>query len=358
MCENNKNMKKVAIVGFGGMGSWHVNKIKAGGAVELAGIWDISEERRRVASEQGIHVYSSLDDLLSDKTVDLVTVAVPNELHLPICVQVMEAGKNVICEKPVALNSDELAQMIECSRRTGKLFTTHQNRRWDCDYLLVKDLYASTRIGNIFRIESRYFGSRGIPGDWRQLKAHGGGMMLDWGVHLIDQITQMVYDKKIESVYCVCEHLTNDEVDDGFKLDLNFEGGLVARIEVGTSYFIHMPRFYVAGDMGSATVDSWNDPCHVVSCKLRDEKNVTPVVTAAGLTKTMAPRDRKTVDEYDIPSPSSDVHDFYRNVCRAIDGEEKQLITHDQLMRVMKIMEAAFKSDEIHAPVKIDDVIC
>lgn len=352
------SMKKVALIGFGGMGSWHATKIAEGGSVILAGIWDISEARRALAKEKNIHVYSSLDDLLSDKEVEIVTVAVPNELHLPLCCQAMRAGKNVICEKPVALNSDELAQMIKCSKETGMLFTTHQNRRWDCDYLLMKNLYASGDIGNVFRIESRYFGSRGIPGDWRQLKAHGGGMMLDWGVHLIDQITQMVYDKKIESVYCTCEHITNDEVDDGFKLDLNFEGGLVARIEVGTSYFIHMPRFYMAGDNGSATVDSWNDDCRVVSCKIRDEKNITPVVTAAGLTKTMAPRNRDSVNEYFIPSPSSDVHDFYRNVCRAIDGEEKQLITHNQLMRVMKIMEAAFRSDEIKAPVKIDDTIC
>ena len=67
--------------------------------------------------------------------------------------------------------------------------------------------------------------------------------MLDWGVHLIDQILCIVEDLKIKSVYCRYEHITNDEVDDGFKLDLYFEKELTARIEVGTSHFISMPRF-------------------------------------------------------------------------------------------------------------------
>ena len=96
----------------------------------------------------------------------------------------------------------------------------------------------------------------------------------------------------------------------------------------------------------------------MVCCKNWDEKDVVPVVTAAGLTKTMAPRDSKTITESEILRPESDVHDFYRNVCRAIDGKEHQLITHEQLMRVMKLMEACFLSDKLGKPVEVDDHIC
>ena len=70
-----------------------------------------------------------------------------------------------------------------------------------------------------------------------------------------------------------------------------------------------------------------------------------PVQTAAGLTKTMAPRDEVTTDRYELPIPQSDVHDYYRNICRAIDGEEEQIVTHKQMMRVMRVIEAAFESD-------------
>ena len=352
------NKKRVAVVGYGGMGGWHTRHLLESDVAELAGIWDIDEKRRELANERGIHVYKSLEDVLSDESVDIVTIAVPNECHLPISVQAMEAGKNVISEKPVCLDHLELEKMIEASRRTGKLFTVHQNRRWDCDYLMMKQVYASGELGDVFGIESRIQGSRGIPGDWRGHKEHGGGMMLDWGVHLIDQMLGIVYDRKIEKIYCRFDHITNYEVDDGFKLDLYFENELTARIEVGTSHFISMPRFYMTGTNGSAMINSWTENCRVVCCKNWDEKDVVPVVTAAGLTKTMAPRHENTISEHEIERPESDVHDFYRNVCLAIDGKAEQIVRHDQLMRVMRIMEAASKSDELGVPVDFEDTVC
>lgn len=350
--------KKVVVVGFGGMGGWHVKHIEPSDVVELAGICDIDEAKKEKARSRGIRVYDTLDDVLADPEVEIVTLAVPNELHMPMAVAALKAGKNVISEKPVTMSSVDLQKMIDASVESGKLFTTHQNRRWDCDYLMMKQVYASGDLGEVFGIESRIQGSRGIPGDWRGHKEHGGGMILDWGVHLIDQMLGIVYDRKVEKIYCRCDHITNYEVDDGFKLDLYFEGDLTARIEVGTSHFISMPRFYMTGTNGSAMINDWTENCRVVCCKNWDEKDVVPVVTAAGLTKTMAPRHENTISESEIVRPESDVHDFYRNVCLAIDGKAEQIVTHKQLMRVMKIMEAAFRSDELGVPVAIDDEIC
>ena len=351
------NKKGVAIVGFGGMGGWHKNKLLKSDVAELCGIWDIKEDRRQAARDENIHVYSSFEDVLADEKVDIVTIAVPNELHMPLSIAALEAGKNVISEKPVCLSSDELAKIIAASERTGKLFTTHQNRRWDADFLMMKQVYESGDLGEVFAMESRVQGSHGIPGDWRGKKEHGGGMMLDWGVHLIDQILQITKERKIERIYCVCDHITNYEVDDGFKLDIYFEEGLVARVEVGTSHFISLPRHYMNGSNGTAIIRGWGKDCEVVCCKNWEDKDVIPVVTAAGLTKTMAPRNKETITEYSIPSPKSDVHDFYRNYCLAVDGKAEQIVTHKELMRVMKVMEAAFESDAAGKPVEFKDTI-
>ena len=351
------NKKGVAIVGFGGMGGWHKNKLLKSDVAELCGIWDIKEDRRQAARDENIHVYSSFEDVLADEKVDIVTIAVPNELHMPLSIAALEAGKNVISEKPVCLSSDELAKIIAASERTGKLFTTHQNRRWDADFLMMKQVYESGDLGEVFTMESRVQGSHGIPGDWRGKKEHGGGMMLDWGVHLIDQILQITKERKIERIYCVFDHITNYEVDDGFKLDIYFEEGLVARVEVGTSHFISLPRHYMNGTNGTAIVRDWGRDCEVVCCKNWEDKDVIPVVTAAGLTKTMAPRNKETITEYSIPSPKSDVHDFYRNYCLAVDGKAEQIVTHKELMRVMKVMEAAFESDAAGKPVEFKDTI-
>ena len=347
--------KNVVVIGYGGMGGWHTRFILDNGVVNLLGIYDIKPERCALAEEKGIHAYSSFEEVLSDERVDFVVIATPNELHKPLAIEAMSRGKHVVSEKPVTLSSADLQEMIDASHKYGRIFTTHQNRRWDVDYLMMKDVYQTRQLGEVFTIESRYHGSRGIPGDWRGHKEHGGGMILDWGVHLIDQMLGIVNDQKITKIYCRCDHLTNDEVDDGFKLDIFFERGLVGHIEVCTRNFISLPRFFMAGMDGTAIINDWKDKTRVVLCKTWEEHDVKPVVTAAGLTKTMAPRDEKTTVTYDIERPASDVHDFYRNLVKAIDGEEEQIVTHKQLMRVMRVMEAAFESDRVGAPIEFTD---
>ena len=171
--------------------------------------------------------------------------------------------------------------------------------------------------------------------------------MLDWGVHLIDQVLQMVKEK-IVSIYAVMDHVTNYEVDDGFKMNITFEGGKAVHVEVGTSNFINLPRWYMQGTNGTAIINDWDLNGKIVCCENWDEKDVIPVKTAAGLTKTMAPRKDDTIVEHPVPHPTPDVHDFYRNVCKAVDGLEPQLITHPQMMRVMKVMEASFESDRLN----------
>lgn len=347
-------MHRLGIVGYGGMGGWHADHALKSDVVELAGIYDIKPERRDVAKQKGIHAYDSMEALLSDESIDLVTVAIPNDVHKDVVIKCLLAGKNVICEKPVALSSAEFAEMVDAAHKSGKLFTVHQNRRWDVDFLAMKQLYNSGEIGEVFNIESRIHGSRGIPSDWRGEKEYGGGMLLDWGVHLIDQILQIYAGKKVKKLYCRFEHTTNFEVDDGFKLDLTFDGGEQAYVEVGTYNFIALPRFYMQAKKGSAMITDWREKCKVVKCKAWHESDVLPVQTAAGLTKTMAPRDEVTTDTYEIERPHSDVHDFYRNFCAAIEGKEEQLIKHDEVMRVMKVMEASFKSVEQDAVLACD----
>ena len=109
----------------------------------------------------------------------------------------------------------------------------------DRDFLTMKKIYDEGTLGPVFNIETRVHGSRGIPGDWRNAKVHGGGMVLDWGVHMLDQIMMMV-EKPLRSVYAILSHVTNDDVDDGFKIFLDFEGGLNVQVEVGTSNFINL----------------------------------------------------------------------------------------------------------------------
>ena len=363
-CEDIKNFslwkgwndmkKNLVVVGYGGMGGWHTQHALKSDVVSLAGIYDIDPKKSALARERGIFAYDSLEDVLNDEKVDLITVAIPNDSHIDVVVKALKAGKNVICEKPVAMNSCELDEMIKAAEESGRVFSVHQNRRFDVDFLAMKQIKESGELGSIINIESRIHGSRGIPSDWRGEKEHGGGMLLDWGVHLIDQLLQ-IFDEKIEKIYCTFDHITNQEVDDGFKLTIYFEGGKSAYVEVGTYNFISMPRFYMRAEKGSAIITDWREKCKVAKCTHWHESEVIPVQTAAGLTKTMAPRDSVTMDEYELERPASDVHDYYRNFCLAIDGKATQLVTHPQMRRVMRVMEACFESDRLGQAINFDD---
>ena len=275
-----------------------------------------------------------------------IIVATPNDLHKDISIRAMKAGKNVVCEKPVTLSSSDLKEMTDCSEACGVLFAVHQNRRWDEDYLTMKSILESKTLGEVYCIESRVHGSRGIPGDWRGRKSQGGGMVLDWGVHILDQLLQMI-PGKISTVYARMTHVTNYEVDDGFKIIMTFDSGITALAEVGTSNFISLPRWYMLGENGTALIEDFSCKGKIVSIRNWDAKDAVPVKTAAGLTKTMAPRTDQTIRESALPVVRSDIHDFYRNVMDVIAGKTEPLIKHEELMRCMKLMEAAFRSDEL-----------
>lgn len=331
---------RIAIIGLGGMGTWHLNELQTMDEPEVAGIWDIKEERRAYARSRNVHVYGSLEDVLADKTVDMVLIATPNDMHKPIAIAAMEAGKHAISEKPITLSSADLQEMIDASQRTGKFLCVHQNRRWDEDYLTVKKILEEGRLGQVFRIESRVQGAHGIPGDWRQEPEHGGGMILDWGVHLLDQALLFYPDAKLSTVYATVTNVTNTKVDDGFTADLGFDNGVHMLIEVGTSNFITLPRWVVLGTDGTAFIEDWELHGKIVCAHGLDDKDVVPVVTAAGLTKTMAPRRDDTIRTFPLPQVKSDVRDFYRNVVAHLDGKEDRLIKLPQVMRVMRLMEA------------------
>ena len=338
-------MKNVAIIGYGGQGTWHAEQILKSEVCTLSGVYDIKENRRTAAKEKGITVYNNNEEIFCDKNVDIIVIATPNDSHKDLAIEAFKHKKHVICEKPVETSVKNLQKMISESKKHGCFFTVHQNRRWDVDFLAVKSVIESQEIGEPISIESRIHGSRGIPGDWRSLKKYGGGMLYDWGVHLIDQVLQL-FKSKITSVDCKFTHILNDEVDDGFKLSLSFEDGKTALIEVGTYNFLSMPRFYMQCKEGTFMIEDWQKKGQVAKLKAWQEKDITPVQNAAGITKTMAPRNEETLSLYEIDRPQSDVHDFYRNAVKAIDNKEESLIKLEEVVRVMRIMEEAKRSDK------------
>lgn len=342
---------KIGIIGFGGMANWHVDTFKQENytRAEFVGIYDINPEKHALAKEKGLKIYNSLEEILSDDELDIILVATSNEVHKELAIKAMEAGKDVICEKPVTISSAELEEIMAVQKKTGKVFTIDQNRRTNRDFVLMRRKVEEGLIGKPYVIESRVEGSRGMPTGWRTKKSLGGGMMLDWGVHLIDQLMYMV-DEKVVNVFCTMNSIQYPEVDDNFRLIMTFENGLEARIEDGTNNFIPHPRWYVLGTEGTLQIDDWNCDGKIVRCINKEDEWAEEIVyTKAGPTKTMAPRNEQSVETIEIHEPTDVVDNLtvpYEQLIDAIEGKAELTIKPEQALRVMKVMEAAFESWE------------
>lgn len=350
-------LHKVASIGFGGMATHHFNQSKCLDMIELKGIYDIDPKRQEAARNYGLYIYSSAEEIYSDPEVDIVLVAVPNDLHKAYCIEALRHGKNVLCEKPVTMNSKDLEDIMAVAKETGMVFTVDQNRRVNKDFVLMKRSVETGLLGDVYVIESRVEGSRGVPAGWRTTKAQGGGMMLDWGVHLIDQIMYMYPDAKVTNVFCKMYEIHYD-VDDNFRLTMTLSNGITAHIEVSTNNFIKHPRWYVLGTDGTLQIDDWDSEGRIVRCKSREDTWGAEIAkNKVGPSKTMAPRSPESVEEIPIHAPT-DVEDnlnpTYYQLVDAIEGKAELTIKPEQALRVMRVMEAAFRSSETGEAIKTE----
>ena len=347
----------IGIVGYGDMAEWHcTQQYDVLKQFEVRGIWDIRRERRELAEKNGYRVYENLQELLDDGAVELVLIATPNDVHKEISIRAMEAGKAVVCEKPVTLCTADLDEIINVAERTGQFFTVHQNRRWDQDFLTMKKVIEEDVLGRIYRIESRVHGSRGIPNDWRCQKEFGGGMVLDWGVHLLDQALLFYPEARVKTVYATLTHVTNEDVDDGFTVDLGMDNGVHIYVEVGTSNYVSLPRWYVLGNNGTAVIDEWKKlKGRIVYANGSHEESIEPIITATGRTKTMAPRREDCFVTRELPEVAVERNGFYQNVLGVLERREESLIQLSQVRRVMCLMEAVFESAEKQRVIRFED---
>ncbi len=187
---------KVAVVGYGGafnMGRQHLNEMKAAGMTPLA-VVELDPKRLEVARADfhGIETYATVDELLARSAVDLVTVITPHNTHAELGLKIVSAGRHVVMEKPMALTTAECDALIAAAGRSGVVVSTYHNRHWDGCILRASEIVRSGALGEIVRIDLR-MGQHARPGDWwRSSRSISGGVLYDWGVHLLEYSLQLI----------------------------------------------------------------------------------------------------------------------------------------------------------------------
>lgn len=196
----------VALIGCGGIaGMKHVPAVRANADLaRIAAVQDVDVRRaRNLAQECGsdVRVYETVEELLSDRSIDVVHVCTPNATHAPVSIAAMCAGKHVLCEKPIADTQEAAREMIRVQRETGKLLSISYQNRFRHDSQAIKRACESGSLGEIYYAKAHATRRRRAP-NWGSFLSAGksGGPMLDIGVHAIDLALWFMDNYDVESV--------------------------------------------------------------------------------------------------------------------------------------------------------------
>ncbi len=208
-------MDKKLKIGFVGCGAIannkHLTALKRIDEVEIVAFCDIIEERAIKTAEkfgvEGAKVYTDYKELLKDETIDVVHVCTPNRSHSFISCDAMKAGKHVMCEKPMAINSAEAKMMVDTSKETGKKLTIGYQSRFRKDSQYLKTCCMNDELGEIYYAKAHAVRRRAVPtwGVFLNEYEQGGGPLIDIGTHALDLTLWMMdnYEPKmvVGSVY-------------------------------------------------------------------------------------------------------------------------------------------------------------
>ena len=247
---------KLGVIGLGAIGSMHIKNIQEGKVAncEIACVCD--EKYIDPEKFKGLKAYSNANDLLADKNVEAVLVATPSFNHFELARKVLEAGKHVLIEKPIALTSLEAKKIVELARAKGKTCAIMLNQRTTPLYAIIKELIASGDLGKINRASwfmtnwyrpQIYFSSSNWRGTW---KGEAGGALINQSIHNIDIFAWIFGMPEKLRAWCKFGKYHNIEVEDEATAYFDFPNGMTATFATATGEFPGTNRLEIAGEKG------------------------------------------------------------------------------------------------------------
>jgi scyllo-inositol 2-dehydrogenase (NADP+) len=250
---------RVAIVGYGLAGRFfHAPLIAATDGLKVSNIVTSSATRARQAAAEHpeAQVVSSVEDLWAATLPELVVVATANQSHVPVASAAIEHAVPVVVEKPVAVTAAEAEALVERADRAEVTLTVFQNRRWDTDQLTLRRLIEEDVLGEVTRYESRFERWRPSldPTKLRETVApeEGGGVLLDLGVHLVDQALALF--GPVAEVYAEIDSRRGAPAEDDVFVALRHASGTISHLHASAVTPLPGPRLRVQGTNGGFLV--------------------------------------------------------------------------------------------------------
>ena len=249
----------LGIIGCGTAARWHADSAGMTEGARLAGVCDSSFERAaEFAEKYGCLAFSSAEELVASKDVDIVSICVPSGLHAKFAVMAANAGKHIIVEKPLALTNEQIDAVTEACERNGVMGTVISQLRFTPAVMAVKRAIDEGRLGRLILgdMKMKYYRSPEYykSADWRGRRDMDGGAMMNQGIHGIDLLLHLM--GPMTSVSGVCKTIVHDiESEDTACFSVEFENGAVGSITAATTVSPGYPRIIeISGTKGTVAL--------------------------------------------------------------------------------------------------------
>ena len=326
---------RCGVVGYGAafsMGRNHARWMAETPGLQPVAVCDVDGSRLKDADKDfpGVETYTSVATMLRKSKVDLVAIVTPHNTHAPLAVQCLNAGKNVIVEKPMCITVAEADRMIDAARRNKVMLSVFHNRRWDGDFMTLRDIIGRGIIGDVFHIET-YGGGYGHPGKWwRASKRISGGAFYDWGAHFVDWVLNLV-PSKMESIMgyffqnIVWKDATNEDQVEGI---VRFANGAVANLQLSQVASCGKQRWRILGTKGGI-------------CDGRRDGHFLVVTDVQGLRAEM-----------EVKHQPSRWEGYYQNIADHLLRGAELAVKAEEGRRVIQLIEGAEKASKAGKPIK------
>ena len=336
------NMRPVA-VGIAGLGrsGWKIHAMLLESQPHLytiSAVFDNLADRRQEASDRfGCATYADYDSMLQDEQVELVVVALPSHLHAEYSVRALQAGKMVVCEKPMAASLAEADLMIEAARDSGRLLSVFQNRRYAPDFLTVRRVVDSGILGRIFLIRIAYhaFGRRW---DWQTLQRFGGGTLNNTCPHPVDQALLLFGDGEPD-VFCIRDRvLSLGDADDHVKIVLHGPGAPTIEVEVTAACAYPQDSWLVMGSKGGLSGSSERLSWRYCDFEVQDERRLDtrPTPDRSYNRDSIEWQEETWVNQQAGTEWSVG---YYLDLCSAIRNNTRAPVTPESARRQMRVFD-------------------
>ena len=332
---------KLGVVGYGvGGRRFHTPFIEAARGIELAGVVTRSQVRRAEVDQDwpGVPVFDSLGELLASG-VDAVTITTPPETRRELVLEAVEAGVHVVADKPFAPDAATGLEMAEAAESAGVLLSVFHNRRWDADILTLAELVRSGRLGELWRVHSRF-----DLDDPRTLEAGpGGGLLRDLGSHLVDQMVWLLGDVRSVNAHLDWVELPGGLTDASFSLELDHVSGVRSHVEASKVNHIEARELRAYGSEGSYRALGTDVQAQAIFAGRK------PVGDPEGWGYEAPERWgllASAAGEVTVPSEQGRYHDFYSEFAAAVQGAGHQPVPARDGIRTLAVLDAARLSAE------------